>query len=241
VTVTPVYPVAGAPIDLDASDARDRLAGLYRPPREDWVRLNLIGSVSGSASGPDGTSESLTNSVDRTLLKVIRSLSDVVVVGAASVHAEGYFVPKSGALAIVSRSGNFAGHQIKDTGNRGTVLILCPTAAVDTARETIGLTDATVVAVPDVDGSLTPAAIIDALRAQGYHSIVAEGGPTLATQLVQGDVVDEVCLTTSPVLGGGPLPILGRNGFDPISLTLDQLLIDSDGFSYARWLVPRAN
>ena len=235
--LTPVFPTAANPFDLESTDARDRVTELYRPPREDWLRLNLIASVSGSATGPDGTSETLTNSADRLILGVIRALSDVVVVGAASVRAEGYFVPRKGALAIVSRSGDFSGHRIKDTGTHGTVLILCPAAVANRARETIGLAEVTVVPVPDVDGSLRADAIVASLRAAGYRSIVAEGGPSLATQLVLGGVVDELCLTTSPVLNGGKLPIFGAGEFDARSLELRQLLLDGDGFSYARWML----
>jgi riboflavin biosynthesis pyrimidine reductase len=239
VILTPVFPGAATPIDLESPDARDQLLELYRTPGADWLRLNLIASVSGSASGPDGTSESLTNAVDRLLLKVIRSLSDVVVVGAASVRAEGYFVPKNGALAVVSRTGNFAGHHIKDTGNRGAVLILCPASVVETAHATIGLSGVTIIPVADTDGSLSADAIVAALRDKGYRSIVAEGGPGLATQLVLGGVVDELCLTTSPVLGGGALPLFGAGEFDIHPLALRQLLIDDEGFTYARWAVGR--
>jgi riboflavin biosynthesis pyrimidine reductase len=235
VILTPVFPIAANPIDLESADAKQRITELYGPPRKDWVRLNLIASVSGSATGPDGTSETLTNSADRLILGVIRALSDVVVVGAASVRAEGYFVPRSGALAVVSRTGDFGGHQIRGTGNSGTLLILCPASVADTARSTIGLPDVTVLAVPDVDGSLSATAIVTALRGQGFRSIVAEGGPGLATQLVLGGVVDELCLTTSPVLNGGKLPIFGADEFDGRALELSQLLIDADGFSYARW------
>ena len=233
--LTPVFPTAAPPIDLESVDARRLITELYRPPREDWLRLNLIGSVSGSATGSDGTSETLTNQVDRVILNVIRSFSDVVVVGAASVRAEGYFVPRNGALAIVSRSGDFSGHRIKDTSNRGAVLILCPAAVAERVRETIGLADVAIVAVPDENGSLAADAIVTALRGRGYRSIVAEGGPGIASQLVLGHVVDELCLTTSPVLNGGRLPILGTTEFADVPLTLAQLLIDGSGFSYARW------
>lgn len=237
--LTPVFPSGAHPIDFESADARDRVTELYRPPREDWLRLNLIGSVSGSAAGPDGTSQTLTNPVDRILLNIIRALSDVVVVGAASVRAEGYFVPRYGTLAVVSGSGDFTGHNIKDTGTHGTVVILCPAAAVDRARATMGMSDVTILPVPDVGGSLTVERIVSALRGAGYRSIVAEGGPALATQLVLGGVVDELCLTTSPVLNGGNLPLFGTHEFEGHPLALSQLLIDDDGATYARWQLTR--
>jgi riboflavin biosynthesis pyrimidine reductase len=235
VILTPVFPRAGQAIDLESADARDRVAELYRPPRDEWLRLNLIGSVSGSAAGPDGTSESLSSATDRLVLKAIRTVADVVVVGASSVRAEGYFVPKHGTLAIVSRSGDFSGHHIRGTGNAGAVVVLCPAAVADRARTTIGIQGAAIVPVADVDGSLAADDIVTALRGRGHRSIVAEGGPSLATQLVLAGVVDELCLTTSPVLNGGALPLFGANEFDGHPLELSQLLIDESGYSYARW------
>jgi riboflavin biosynthesis pyrimidine reductase len=240
VILTRVLPTVAEPLDPNAPDFRDRLADLYRPGRADWVRLNLIGSVSGSATGPDGTSETLTNPIDRAILGVIRRHADVVVVGAASVRAEGYFVPRKGALAVVSRTGSFADHQIKDVqlsgaAGRGTLIILCPAGAIETARATIGPAEVTIIPVPDVDGSLTAPAIITALRDAGYRSIVVEGGPSLATLFVLDDAVDELCLTTSPVLNGGATPLFGADEFADRPLTLAQLLVDSGGATYARW------
>ncbi len=230
-----VFPTADDPVDLDAPDARDRLAALYQPSRGGLVRLNLIGSVSGSATGPDGTSESLTNSADRMILKAIRSLADVVVVGATTVRREGYFIPRSGALAVVTRSGDLSQHHLKGTANGGTLVILCPADAVESARTTMPVPDARIVIVPDTDGSLSAASIVAALRDEGYASIVAEGGPQLAALFVTGGVIDELCLTTSPVVNGGALPLFGPAEFAEHPLALGQLLVDSAGATYARW------
>jgi riboflavin biosynthesis pyrimidine reductase len=155
------------------------------------------------------------------------------------VRAEGYFVPRSSALAIVSRSGDFSAHQVKDTGHHGAVIVLCPAAAVQRARATMTLSGARVIAVPDVAGSLSADAIVTALHGAGYRSIVAEGGPALATQLILGGVVDELCLTTSPLLNGGKLPLFGAQEFASRELTLSQLLIDGAGATYARWQLAR--
>jgi riboflavin biosynthesis pyrimidine reductase len=236
-----VVPRFDDPIDLDAPDAREQLAELYRPVSAEWVRLNLIGSVSGSATGPDGTSDTLTNPVDRIILKLIRRSADVVVVGAASIRAEGYFIPRSGTLAVVSRTGNFAGHQLKGTTADGNLVILCPEAAVETARTTIGMPDVTVLAVPDTGGSLSAPDVVTALRGAGFRSIVVEGGPQLATLFVVDNAVDELCLTTSPVLNGGRMPLFGAREFAEHPLILSQLLVDGSGATYARWLVQRAS
>jgi riboflavin biosynthesis pyrimidine reductase len=236
-----LVPAVDLTVDLDAVDARRRLTELYRPPRPDWVRLNLIGTVSGAATGADGTSESITNPVDRMILRAIRSLADVVLVGAASVRAEGYFVPRTAALAVVSRSGDFSGRMLAGNADHGPILVLCPAASVDRVRATVDDPAVRVIPVPDAAGSLSVGAIIEALRAEGFSSIVAEGGPDIAAQLVAGGVVDELCLTTSPQLNGAAKPLFGSTEFDPIPLRLEQLLVDDGGATYARWSIGSRN
>ncbi|NEM90252.1 dihydrofolate reductase family protein [Galbitalea soli] len=233
--LTRVFPGPPDPIELSWDDSRSRLAELYRPPRADWLRLNLVASVSGSATGSDGTSESITVGADRVLLGVIRGLADAVVVGASSVRAEGYFVPRAAALAVVTRTGELSGHRITSGGPRGPLLILCPAAAAERARTTVGVAEAQIIPVPDADGWLAAADIVGALRANGYASLVSEGGPQLARHLLLGGVVDELCLSTSPTLNGAGVPIFGGTEFDALPLALAQLMVDDASGVYARW------
>jgi len=235
-----VAPEADVIVDMDASDAREVIAELYRPPSTDWVRINLVGTVSGGAVGSDGTSESITNPVDRVILNVIRSLADVVLVGAASVRKEGYFVPKRAALAVVTRSGDLGGHRITSSGDRGPLIVLCPAVSMSRARETLGDARATIIPVADKGGILSPEAIVGTLREAGYTSMVAEGGPHLASRLVVGGVVDELCLTTSPLLNNSRVSLFDDFGPGQFPLSLHQLLVDDAGAVYARWTLDQA-
>ncbi|MCU1404328.1 MAG: hypothetical protein JWQ43_631 [Glaciihabitans sp.] len=233
--LTRVVPGSPLTVNLGIDGSRDSLVELYRPGGADWVRLNLIGSISGSAVGSDGTSETLTNPTDRLILRIIREHADVVVVGAESVRTEGFFVPRGAALAVVTGSGELGDHQVSIPGGRGPLVVLCPASAEPVARRTLGTTPATIVTVTDVDGRLTPAAILNALRELGYRSVVCEGGPSLAAQFVEAGVLDEICLTLAPVLNGSATPLLGGRGFTDQRLTLTQLLVDETSCLYARW------
>ena len=224
--------VVPGPIEMIELDDRDRLLDLYRPPRTPWLRFNLITSVGGSAAGSDGTSESLTNPADRRLLGVIRELADIVLVGAQSVRAEGFQLPRRARLAVVTMSGDLSGHRIDATDGR--VYVVCPASAVDRAAASIP--GATIIAL-DGDGPLDPAAIIAALQTRGFTSIVCEGGPSLVAQFVVAGLVDELCLSTSATLGGPSLPLLGSAEIDPVRLELSQLLVDDASGLYARWAV----
>ncbi|KQO46979.1 MULTISPECIES: dihydrofolate reductase family protein [unclassified Frigoribacterium] len=229
----------GLELDIDEDSTPARIRELYAPPRETWLRLNLIAAVSGDAAGSDGTSETLSNATDRTILAAIRSLADGVLVGAASVRAEGYRVPKSSRLVVVTSSGDLSGHRM-DPSEAGRVVVVCPASARVRVRETLGeaiWAVATVLTAPDDEGRLEPAAILRCLRDQRLRSLVCEGGPSLAGQFLRDGLVDELCLSTSPVVIGSGLPVFGRERFDPASLVLGQLLVDEQSTLYARWSV----
>ena len=223
----------GDPFDVQTEAGRERLERLYLPQQADWLRINLIVSVSGSAAGTDGTSESLTNRTDRRILGVIRRQADLVLVGAASVRAEGYRIPSTTTLGIVTGTGDLTGHRI-DAEETGRLVVFCPSAAA--ARVAATLPGCTVVEVPDEDGRLAPVALLAAARATGARAIVCEGGPSLAAQLASIDAVDEVCLTTAPMLTGTTLPSLGGTAFTPVALRPGLLMTDENGALYSRWL-----
>jgi riboflavin biosynthesis pyrimidine reductase len=104
-------------------------------------------------------------------------------------------------------------------------------------------------AVADVivagERDVTGAAAIDALLSRGYPRILAEGGPQLLGELAAAGVLDEVCLTISPVLEGGysSTRVLAAPGSppgatDPAAMTGLRLatLLEDDGFLFSRYI-----
>jgi riboflavin biosynthesis pyrimidine reductase len=104
-------------------------------------------------------------------------------------------------------------------------------------RETVGVPQARIVVVPDTGRVLAAADIIAALQAEGFTSIVCEGGPELAAHLVRAGVVNEACLSTSPLLNGARTALFGEDEFDAVPLVLTQLVVDNGSGVYARWLL----
>ena len=233
--VRALFPEAGQPIDLEAADVRAQLHRLYALAGTDTLRINLVASVSGSAAGGDDTSHTLTNRADRKILGVIRRDSDVVLVGAASVRSEGYQLPRTAPLAIVTSTGDLGGHRLTVGPDRFTPLVLCPSAVAETARRS--LPSAEIIVVQDSAGRMSATDIVATLRARGLHRIVCEGGPSLAAQVLDAGLVDELCLSTSPVIGGVTLPMFGSSPISAHRLELAQLLADDSNTLYARWRV----
>jgi riboflavin biosynthesis pyrimidine reductase len=92
-----------APCIQDLSD--EQLSELYAWPQSRTLRCNLVLNSENDVKGTDGTSLSLTNKEDRRLLRIIRADADVVISGAESIRAEGWFLPPHGRLCVLSLSG----------------------------------------------------------------------------------------------------------------------------------------
>lgn len=234
--VTELLPYSLATWDAASLEGIAQLRARYARTDSSYVRLNMITSLTGSAAGADGTSETLTNDVDRAILRVIREDADVVLVGAQSVRAEGYVVPRKAPLAVVTSSGDLSGARLRldaDAGP-GQVLIVCAAERADEVRATAGLPGASVVAVPmsAADGQLAPHAILAALAARGLTRVVCEGGPSLASQFARDAAIDEFCVTVAPVLEPVDAPFLRLSRRSPTHLAGQ--LVDSSGFSYLR-------
>ncbi|WP_122817438.1 pyrimidine reductase family protein [Nocardioides pantholopis] len=192
-----------------------------RRPDRAWVMANMVGTLSGSAA-VGGRVGQLSAGPDAQLFVDMRSLADVVLVGAETVRREGYGPvrlapprvaarreqgrPDTPPLAIVSRSLelDWESSVFADApADRRTIVLTCE--AADPAR----IASARAVAEVVVAGeeSVDPALAVAALSERGHRVILCEGGPSWLGELVARGCLDELCLTVAPVLGGDALPV----------------------------------
>ncbi|GGM16961.1 pyrimidine reductase family protein [Nakamurella endophytica] len=203
----------------------DELARSYPWPAGRWLRANMIVSLDGRTAVA-GRSGALGDDADRRLFQLLRDTADVVLVGAATVRAEGYGgsgdTPESRArrarwglgdpppVAVVTRGGLDPDLPLF---TRTSVPPIVLTTAAGAAR--LSGVPATVLAVgDDRDGDVDLSRALDALAARGLRHVGCEGGPALLGRLVRANLVDELCLTTAPVVAGGPATELlgGQDG-----------------------------
>ncbi|KQY47869.1 deaminase [Cellulomonas sp. Root137] len=219
------------------------------------VRANMVSTVDGAATGANRVSGSINGPADLRVFRVLRALADVVLVGAGTARAERYPPldvppelraarrtlgrPDALELAIVTAGGELP-DSLLDTDRPPLVLTTGSAPSLGGLRARIGA-DRVIVADGGVPGAVDPRAVVAALAERGLTHILAEGGPTLLAQLVDADLVDELCLTWSPQLVGGPA---GRVTHLPTwleparALTLRHLL-HADGVLLGRWQVAR--
>lgn len=176
---------------------------------ERWVRVNFVASIDGAATH-DGRAGGLGDAEDQQVLRLLRELADVVLVGAGTVRAEGYGglgIDDPPPLAIVSATLDLdpAAEVFTTPGPRPLVL----TTGRSSAGRRAALADVAEVLVSGEELLDLPLAL-DLLAERGLRHVLSEGGPRLFGALVAADLVDELCLTLSPQLEGGSATRISR-------------------------------
>lgn len=240
-------PTTDAPDDLSL----DQLAELYVPPGlpGTWLRTNFVSTLDGAATGPDGLSKSINSEADQQVFGLLRAVSDAVLVGSGTVAAEHYrpmslrdeereIRAKTGrsgvpVLAIVTRSLDIPENQLAH--GEGEVLVLHPHDCDQTKRSAVVEALGADNVIEAGDGWVDPERALAALTDRGLRQVVCEGGPTLMALLVAAGVVDELCLTLSPLMVGGVHPRILNGAPVQQSWRLGHLL-EQDGTLIGRWL-----
>jgi 5-amino-6-(5-phosphoribosylamino)uracil reductase len=231
------------------------LTSLYAYPADlptTWVRANFIASVDGGATFA-GKAGGLGGPGDRALFGLLRSLADVIVVGAGTVRVEHYAgarpsiaqrqhrqaggqdeVPR---LAIVTKSGALDRDLPVFIRTEVRPLVLTCTAAAETTRHQLaGVADVVDCSAADPD-RVDEAAVLAELSARGQHRVLTEGGPTLLSSLIEHDLLDELCLTVAPYLVGGQARRISTGpGQVKTPMRCGHLLADDAGYLYARYV-----
>jgi riboflavin biosynthesis pyrimidine reductase len=180
-----------------------------------WLRANMICSADGAAT-LGGHSGGLSSPADRMVFAVLRTLADVILVGAGTARTEGYKPvqpaelwqalrrgrPPVPPIAVLSRALDLdlGAPLITEAPDEARTILLTTEAAPERRREAASRHARVIVAGRQL---VDPAAAITALAALGHTRILTEGGPSVLGQLAAAGLLDELCLTISPVLAGG--------------------------------------
>jgi riboflavin biosynthesis pyrimidine reductase len=239
---------------LEPDPFEARLLDLYAVPEQAarHVRGNMVATVDGAAWGPDHRTGTINDDADMRVFRVLRALADVVLIGAGTARAEGYTPlnrpagPTSSEaapleLALVTRSGHLP-PELRDTDR--PPFVITGSDGASPAADVVPRERLVVVPRADDDREVDLVAGLDALARRGLTRILTEGGPTLLAALLAADLVDELCVTTTPELvGPGPARIVSGSG--PVGASsgelrgarLGHLLAGPTGTLLARWVL----
>jgi riboflavin biosynthesis pyrimidine reductase len=182
----------------------------------------MVASLDGSTV-VDERSFALSSPADTEVLLTLRSLADLILVGAGTVRSEMYGPPKKPGqqVAVVSRTGDVDVTSPLFTSGAG--LLVLPESAPPTSVASIRA------GTGDVD-------ILAALAQLDVDFVQAEGGSRLNAALVEADVIDELNLTFSPQLAGGDGPRV-IDGASSVARRMDLAhVLEDDGFLFTRYV-----
>ena len=211
----------------------ERLAAA-RPTDESrpWLAVSMVSALDGGTA-ISGKSGGLGNDTDREVLKTMRSLADIVLVGAGTVRAEKYRVPSRKELRLVVVSGRLGLDWDNPLWHSGQVTVLT-TAQAPPAPKGVQLLRA---GTDRVDLAVAVHELHEQLSAQ---MIICEGGPSLNGQLLELDLVDEVVLTLSPFALAGSSSRIAHADTEVIRrFTLAHALPDGD-WLFLRYVRPES-
>lgn len=229
--------------------AADRPPSAERP----WTFANMVGGLDGSAAH-GGRVGALSGPTDRSLFVLLRSLADAVVVGAGTVRAEGYGPVRlpddlrqrrldegrdaAPPIVVVSRSLriDWSSRLFAADVPARTVVVTAGAAGSEAIAE--ARAHARVIVAGDERVDL-PAALGE-LRRLGVGALLTEGGPTFLGELIHGALLDELCLTISPLVGGDRLPIVESPATSATLVAFELVsVLEEDGHLFLRYLAER--
>jgi riboflavin biosynthesis pyrimidine reductase len=187
----------------------------YAPDRSrPCLRVNFVSSVDGAVE-VEGHSRGLSSDIDREVFHILRGYADAILVGAGTLRHEVYGpvrlaepvrrwrreqgLAEQPTLVVVSESLHLDPGTAVFAEAPMRPLVLTNAAAPDEGREKLSAV-ADVIAVGQDETDLT--AGLAELHRRGLTQILCEGGPRLFGSLLRAGLVDEVCLTVSPMLAG---------------------------------------
>jgi len=247
-----IFPPKDSPPGSESSQGltRQDLAEIYAYPSTDrpWVRANMVTSADGAAT-IHGRSSGLSSDADRSLFALLRTLSDVILVGAGTARAERYTAVRPHELWEDLRADDAPVPAIAVVTRRVSLDLNTPlvTAALPGARTIIitteqapsglraeALKNADVIVAGEDNADLGVA--LAALGERGYRRILAEGGPQLLGQLAAAELLDELCLTISPLVTSG---VAGRIAVGTDAVQMGKLVLqhvlEDQGYLFCRY------
>jgi 5-amino-6-(5-phosphoribosylamino)uracil reductase len=234
------------PTDTELTELYDYPSDLTAP----WIRLNFVASIDGAATD-DGKSAGLGTPADKQVFDILRNHTDAVLVGSGTARAENYggvvvsddvrawrlangraAVPP---VVVVTSSANVDPSSKLVTDAETPPIVVTPESAPSDRIDALRRAGATVVTTPGetVDSNDIRRALAEA----GLFRVLCEGGPSLFGQLLDDDMVDELCITTSPTLVAGDAGRIARSSTTRARpMRPAHILTDDDGTILVRWV-----
>lgn len=202
----------------------EQLLEIYPVSKPTVLRANMVVSLDGKIA-INGRSKGLSTDLDRRIFHFLRATSQVILVGAGTARVENYQPPRLDAdlIELRHRLGLsqplrivVASHQPDPTNNLIEQSDPAPSSEIEYLNFPATIRRQDLQKLLQID-----------LRQPG--GILCEGGPTLLTDLLSMELVDEFCLTVRHLLvGNSPQTVVTDALKTPIDFKLAASLTSQD-------------
>lgn len=228
-------------------DRAEAIEDAYAQPAAHHLRINYVSSLDGAIE-VKGRSQPLGGPDDRAAFMAMRAVCDVVLVGAGTVRAENYGPVRLGEevqarrvdrgqsgrppLGVVTIRGDLDPASRLFEPDRDVIVF---------TTDSVARTRADLAAVAELvacgEYAVDPGKVVAHLQGRGLGRILCEGGPTLTRSLLEIGLVDEVCLTISPLLVGEGHRGLREAWVGSMGRLVLHMLAEGDGMILTRYTV----
>jgi 5-amino-6-(5-phosphoribosylamino)uracil reductase len=186
---------------------KSQLSDLYSWPEKPWLRANMVQTLDGSVLDSSGSTDSITNDIDKDVFRVLRQLSDVIIVGSKTAITNKYqdikvneqnkeirkklklkSIPR---LAIITNNFNLDNNFFTNWKDLAPPLIYTHESNQKYEENFKNFAEFNYCGKSEVDLKKVKKDLIQ----KSFKRLLCEGGPTLLNSMFQKNLIDELALT----------------------------------------------
>jgi len=222
------------------------------PEEQSWViasefgictgwRLNFVTDINGLYRDSGGSSDGISNRLDRLLLGKFRSQSDIIVTTGETARRERLSSSKHAPIAVITKTADLDGVPAIQGSQFFTPIILVPKGSESLAESKLDDVDVRIVPFDHSQHSNWPSEVKRVVAQLGFQSPILEGGPRVSAEFIEQAVIDEICLTITKKpneqFSARQLSVAFVNQLFKIetNFVLDGLFVETNNL-FTRWL-----
>ncbi|MEY3496611.1 MAG: hypothetical protein RJA80_834 [Actinomycetota bacterium] len=186
---------------------KSQLSDLYSWPEKPWLRANMVQTLDGSVLDSSGSTDSITNDIDKNVFRVLRQLSDVIIVGSKTAITNKYqdikvneqnkelrkklkltSIPR---LAIITNNFNLDNNFFTNWKDSAPPLIYTHESNQKFEENFKNFAEFNYCGKSEVDLKKVKKDLIQ----KSFKRLLCEGGPTLLNSMFRNNLIDELDLT----------------------------------------------
>lgn len=212
-----------APVPVTVAVDISRLMGEVRPKADrPYVVLKFAQTLDGRIATTTGDARWISGEAERRISHALRAACDAVLVGIGTVVQDDpqltvRLVDGANPQRVVLDSSLRVPDTAKVLGPEAATVVLTTEASDAGRRDELLARGIRVRVVPAAAGGVDVRSALAALRADGVHSLLVEGGSRVITSLLGAGLADRIVVGVAPTIIGGGTDAVGPLGITTVA------------------------